>query len=149
MIGVKEIRRQMISHAATLGVFDEVLGHEPKSSLAGLWCGFWIVSAGPVRSSGLASVSAQVTIMARVAKSMLSEPQDSIDDDVFGAADQLMAAYSGAFTLGGLVRQVDLFGSQTPGLALTTGYVNQDGKVYRVADITVPMLVNDVWTEVS
>jgi len=58
-----------------------------------------------------------------------------------------MASYIGGFTLGGLVRDVDVNGEFGTPLEAVYGYVAIDGAMYRVATITIPVIVNDVWTQ--
>jgi hypothetical protein len=60
-----------------------------------------------------------------------------------------MAAYSGDFELGGNVRNVDLLGQASEGLTAQAGYLEQDGKLYRVMTINLPLIVNDVWNQVA
>jgi hypothetical protein len=133
------------SLALGLGQFQNVAGHEPKSAPTnGLNCAIWVESIKPVASSGLASVSGEVTFGLRVYKDFLSRPEDSTDPMVLTAACGLLAAYSGAFTFGGTVRNVDVMtaGAQA-------GYLNQDGRMFRVMDVTLPVVINDLWTEVA
>jgi hypothetical protein len=79
---------------------------------------------------------------------MLTMPQDGIDIDILSAVDQLYASYAGGFTLGGLIRNVDVFGALGPALSAKAGYLNQDGKLFRVMDVIVPMIISDLWDEV-
>lgn len=133
------------SQAMTLGLFERVNTHEPKNAPGlGLSCSIWVQSVKPVSSSGLASVSGEVTFHLRVYSSMLAEPQDSIDPEVMSAALTLMAAYAGAFTLGGTVRNVDVM--QT---TLEAGYLNQDHRIFRVMVVALPIIINDLWDEVA
>jgi hypothetical protein len=78
---------------------------------------------------------------------MLAEPQDDIDLNLALATHAVMSAITGDFTLGGLVRTVDLLGMTSEQLGGEAGYLNQDQKLYRVMVITVPCLVNDLWTQ--
>ncbi len=63
------------------------------------------------------------------------------------AVDELLTQYSGDFTLGGQVRDVDLLGAHSPGLMAEAGYINQDGKLMRIMTITLPIVVNDLWVQ--
>lgn len=139
------------SHALTLGVFDRCQQHEPKSAPGhGLSCAVWAQQIQPVpRVSGLAVTAARVEFCVRLYANMLREPQDGIDPALMGALDLLMAAYSGDFTLGGLVHMVDLLGAYGEPLAARAGYLSQDNRLYRVFDITLPCVVTDCWDQVS
>jgi hypothetical protein len=80
---------------------------------------------------------------------MLKEPQDMIDPQLMRAASSIMRRYHDDFDFGldPVVRNVDLLGSFGVALSLVTGYVEQDNVMMRIADITVPIIINDVWTQ--
>jgi hypothetical protein len=99
-------------------------------------------------SSGLASTSFRVTFNVRIYSSMLQEPQDAIDPTMLAAVDLLLADYIGSFTLGGLLREVDVRGIDGNPLRVDAGYLGQDGKMYRVLTISVPCVINDLYAEV-
>jgi hypothetical protein len=47
-----------------------------------------------------------------------------------------------------LVRNVDIFGEGAHGeLSAQSGYINQDGRLLRIIDITLPLVINDVWPQ--
>jgi hypothetical protein len=137
------------SHAMASAFFDGVNGMEPKGAPpdTGLTAAVWVQNLRPVPSSGLASSSMLFTLSVRLYGSMLAEPQDMIDPGMIAAVDSLMTAYSGDFTLGGLIRSIDLLGQHSEGLGGEAGYVSIDNKMFRVFTITVPMLVNDVYAQ--
>jgi hypothetical protein len=43
---------------------------------------------------------------------------------------------------------VDLIGQHSQGLRAKAGYVNQDSTVYRLMDVSLPLIVNDLYPEV-
>ncbi|MCR4340906.1 MAG: hypothetical protein NUW01_13585 [Gemmatimonadaceae bacterium] len=49
----------------------------------------------------------------------------------------------GEFDLGGTIRNVDAGGQYGTGLSARWGYVDVGGTMYRVADMTVPLVVDD------
>jgi hypothetical protein len=63
------------------------------------------------------------------------------------AVDLLLADYVGNFTLGGLLREVDIRGIDGNPLRVDAGYLTQDGKVFRVMTISVPLVINDLYAE--
>lgn len=148
-VGVVDVMDRVISHAQALGVFDTVNGHEPKSAPGnGLHCSVVVDRLGPARGgSGLTATTGLLTLLVRVMTSMLSEPQDDIDPGVLGACDVLLEAYSGDFELGGLVRCVDLLGQSGTALELRAGYIDIDNKKYRVMEIVMPLIIDDVWSQ--
>lgn len=139
------------SHAMTLGLFERVNTHEPKNAPAsGLVCAIWVQSIAPLgRASGLNATSGKVELRARIYTSMLAEPQDYIDPAVLAAASTLMAEYSDNLTLGGTVRNVDLLGQWGTPLSAVAGYVTIAGKIFRVMEVTLPIIINDLYAQVD
>ena len=137
------------SHAEATGLFELTVTTEPKSAPGkGLTAAIWFAGIGPVSAAaGLAAVAVRVTLMVRVLKPMLSQPYGQIDPDMMTATDTLLAAYCGAFTLGGQVRNIDLLGQHGVALEAKSGYVTIDRQMFRIVDITVPLIINDLWTE--
>lgn len=136
-------------HALSSGLFERVNSHEPKTSPGnGVHGAVWFVRAAPFqRGSGLASTTGVVTFMLRTYTPMIQEPQDDIDPAVLDVVDRMFAAYSGDFTLGGAVREVDLLGAAGVPMSAQAGYLPMDGMTYRTVDITLPLIVSDVWTQ--
>lgn len=140
------------THCATTGWFDRVSGHEPKNAPGkGLTAALWLDTLRPDGDlSGLAATTPRLTLNVRLYSPMLEEPQDGIDPNLVSAAHAVMAAITADYTLGGLVRNVDLLGmSATGGMGGEAGYLSQDGKLFRVVVITVPMILldSDAWSQ--
>ncbi len=146
-IGLQAILDVVNSYAAASGYFDRVAGHEPKNAPGnGISSATWVDRIGPLPAgSGLAATAALVVLNQRVYTNMLADPPDAIDPNLTAAVDSLMASYSGDFDLGGNVRNVDLLGAYSPGLSAQAGYLEQDGKLYRVMTITLPLVIDAVW----
>lgn len=140
----------LVSHAQLTGIFESVSSHEPKNApLNGLTCALWVQSIDPVLSSGLDQTSGRVTFNVRIYENMFSEPQDQIDIDVLAATCLLMNEYSGNFTLGGTVREIDLLGDNGDSLSAKAGFLNHDNRLFRVMDITLPVIINDMFGQVA
>lgn len=150
-LNILGITDAVVSHAMTSGRFETINGHEPKNapSTGGLTAAVWSERVTPVRSSGLDTLSVLLVFNVRIYASAVSEPPDAIDPDMLAAVDDLCAAYTGDFTLGGLVRHVDLLGIHGQPLDVRAGYLQQDGLLYRVLTISLPVIVNDLWEEVA
>jgi len=142
----------LTSFAASSGQFDSVTGHEPKAAPAptGVSCSVWVSDLRPIQSSGLASVSMRIEFTMRVYTSMLQEPQDGIDPRVLGATDAIFSALAGNFDIDvNGVRYIDVFGSDGEQLRAVAGFADQDGKKFRVMEVFVPVVLNDVYSEVA
>ncbi|WP_377271925.1 hypothetical protein [Peterkaempfera sp. SMS 1(5)a] len=149
-LDVQGIVDAVASHVLASGLFEQVNGHEPKAAPgSGLTAAVWVQRLGSVPSSGLASSSARLVLNVRAYSPLTQQPEDAIDPALTSAIDTLMAAYNGDFTLGGLARQVDVFGIHGIGLDAQAGYLEQDGAVFRVFTIVLPLIVNDLWEQVA
>ncbi len=149
MMDTSGIINAIVSHAMSTGLFDAVNGHEPKSAPgAGITCSIWAQRIGTA-SSGQAVTSARVQFNVRLYMPFRSQPEDSIDPAMISAVDVLMDAYAGDFTLGGLVRSVDLHGAEGTPFESSAGYVTYNQQPYRIYDITLPVVVNDTWNQES
>jgi hypothetical protein len=137
------------------GLFRKVNRHEPKSSpvtkvagQAGLVAAVWVQRVRPVLSSGLASTTALVVMQVRLYTSMLSEPADEIDPEMLTATSKLLQIFSGDFELDGNVRNIDLLGANGIPLEAQAGYLTISKEPLRIMDITLPLIVNDVWEQI-
>lgn len=139
------------SIAMQTGLFRSVNFHEPKVAPAGgVSLSVWANSIEPIAgASGLASTSGYVVVQARAYGNMLSKPEDDIDPRLMTAATTLLSAYSADFTLGGLVRNIDLLGMYGTKLGAQAGYVTIGQTMFRIMTITVPCVVNDMWTQTA
>ncbi|MFF7734263.1 hypothetical protein [Streptomyces sp. NPDC007984] len=143
---------RLASHAMSLGIFDRVNTHEPKNAPGrGLSCAIWVQRIDPAGTlSGLSSTTGRITFNVRCYTNMLQQPEDAIDPNLLRAVDALISAYSGDFTLGGTVRNVDLLGmGGSGGLYVEAGYLNMNERIYRLMTLWVPILVNDLWDQAA
>jgi hypothetical protein len=139
----------LISHAASSGYFDRVATHEPKNAPGkGLTAAIIAGPFGPARgASGLSLTTCLFVTKLRIFIHLNRQPADSIDADLMTAAAGLMAAYSNDFELDGLIRDVDLLAAFGTPLSAIPGYLEQDGTKFRIADITIPLVINDVFVQ--
>lgn len=150
-LDIRTILDAVETHALASGFFQTVNGHEPKSAPQnGLTAAVWVEQIGPARGgSGLDSTSTRLALFVRLYTPMVQQSEDAIDPDMMTALDALMAAYSGDFTLGGLVRAVDLLGAYGDPLSARAGYLTTSGAEFRVMTITLPLVVNDLWEQAA
>lgn len=149
-LDITTILARVQDHALTSGWFTEVNGEEPKSppDTSGLTAAVWVQEIGPaVGGSGLASTSIRLGLMVRLYAGLYTEPGDAIDPRMMQALDALLRSYSGDFTLDGTVREVDLLGQFGTALSSKAGYMVQGGTEFRVHDITLPLIISDLWDQ--
>ena len=141
----------LVSTALELGEFRSINFHEPKAAPgSGLRLALWVQSIEPIpMASGLASTSGYVVANARAYGNMLAKPEDDVDPRIMSAMAALIAAYSGDFTLGGTIRNIDLLGEYGQKLSAQAGYITIASAMYRIMTLTIPCIVNDMWTQVA
>lgn len=139
----------VVSHALTSGYFEAVNRHEPKSSPGnGLMAAVWVQHIVPLPAqSGLVATSGRVLMQVRLYSNMLAQPEDQIDPELVKACDVLFAAYSADFTLDGLANSVDLLGRHGVALSAQSGYLQVERGWYRILDIDVPLILDDIWSQ--
>lgn len=148
-LGVTAIIDAVASHAASLGVFSDTVPYEPRSAPgAGLTFGVWLGPITPVRArSGLAATSARVELAARIYLPDATEPKDDIDPRIADAIDTLFTALGTDIDLGG-DGELDLLGAYgTPLQTSPLGYMDIDGQLFRIAPLTIPVVVDNVWVQ--
>lgn len=156
-IDAQAITDALVTHAQLTGRFDAVNNYEPKSPPGNnLTCSIWVQSLAPYApASGLSATSAYLVMSVRIYTPMIGqsvEQNDQIDPVMLTATTELIASYSGEFTLAGLIRNIDLLGAGGQQLGAQAGYVQiggMGGGMYRIMTITVPMVINDAWEQVA
>lgn len=151
-IDSQDLVDRVASHAKKTGLFDRVANHEPKNKPGrGLTAAIWADAIEPARArAGLAATSARVVLKLRIYTNMLQDPQDLIDPSIMRATDKMFEALSGDFDLGDADRWIDLLGAtQGHPLSAQSGYINIDNMTFRVMTITVPIIVEEAWTQAA
>lgn len=139
----------VVDDAMTLGVFERVNGHEADSSPGtGVTADVWVMDLVPLAAaSGLAEVTALLPLKVRLYAPLSSVNRDVIDPQLLRALQLLFGQYAGGFTLGGLIQNVDVFGHYGIRMSAPFGYVEVNAVEYRCTTVTVPCIVDDLWTE--
>jgi hypothetical protein len=137
------------THAAASGHIERVAGHEPTNAPGGgITASVWLDRIRPVPGrSGLGSTSVLVVLQVRL-QIPLRGDLDDVDPLLAAAADDLMRAYTGDYTLGGQVVFVDLLGQTDARLEGQAGYLAAgDGQMFRVFTITLPVVIDDLFDQ--
>lgn len=150
MIDLAEFTGPILSRAQELGQFDRAYAYEPKAAPGqGLTIAVWWQRTRAIRSSPIRATSVLLVLQGRVYAPMLAEPQDATDARVLGGAHALIGALHTDLDLGGnlSVRDIDVLGANGFNFEAVAGYLQVDSTLYRVADVTIPIIVDDVWTQ--
>lgn len=147
-LDIQGILDVVCSHAMGTGYFEAVNQYESKQSPSnGISAAVWVDRVVPIRTSGLSETTVRLDLTVRLYSSTYIEPYDDIDPNLTLALDALMRAYCGDFEIGGQVRHVDIFGAYGNPLETRSGYMNLDGKEFRVFTIRLPLVIDDLWSQ--
>ena len=148
---IRAVYAAALSAARQLNIFEVVVAHEPKSKPSTVpACAVWTDHIVPVAGiSGLSATSGRLGLRARIYLNFLSKPEDRIDPELLRLTSTLFNAYSGGFTFGGTVMEIDLLGAHGEALSARTGYIHHDDTLFRVAECTIPVIISDLWTQVA
>lgn len=140
---------RLLDHAKALGVFEVARLTEFKSAPPNSLCfALWVQRLGPAPTgSGLSSTTALLRTTARIYFPMTHKPEAEIEPKVFGAASAYLGRINGDFTLGGLVRNIDILGEEGDAPTWEAGHVTIDNKPFRVADLNMNIVFNDSWEQ--
>ena len=130
-----------------LGLFTKVNLHEPKNAPGkGLVCVVFLDEIGPdLKGSGQNVTSGRVVFKARIFLPMLTSPEDMIDQNIGHAAGKVIEVLSGDIDLQDNVRYVDLLGATGTPLSAKGGYLTIGQTMFRIMDVTIPLIFNDIW----
>lgn len=150
MAGLKASFLAVADKVATADfAWENFLKHEPLSAPSGdgvTCCVFPGAPMSPITSSSsLTGADARIEIMVRLLRNAVAEPQDERETDLIDAYDAVMTVLLGAYTLGGTVRSVDVLGESGQLTTGNWGYVQIDQTVFRMVEISVPLMVNECW----
>lgn len=147
---INDLYAAVISPCKKTGAFRSVIEFEPKAAPVDLPAlALWWSGIGPARGvSGLAATSARVEFKGRIYANGLARPESKVDPLLTTLVSQLFTVFTGGFTLGGEVMEVDLLGAYGEPLSAEAGYIQHDGHHFRVAECTVPLIVDGLWVQV-
>jgi hypothetical protein len=154
MAGLGNAYGSLLDLVAGIGLGNEVIDHEPLSAPDGegvIACVFPSDPMGPLaESSGLAAADARLVLTVRLMYDAMVQPQGVMprgrEIELLEAFDRLMDALCADLTLGGDARSIDVLGESGEGLAGQFGYATIDRTTFRIVDVTVPVMINNVWT---
>lgn len=149
-LDIQSILDNVASHVLSTGHVDAVLGYVSKQSPAnGITAAIYVERINPIKSSGLNNTSIRLELEMQIYSSTYQEPYDGIDANLTLAVDAVFTNFIGDLDLGSGARHIDVFGAYGKGLEVRSGYMNLDGKEYRVFQIVIPIVVDDVWSQTA
>lgn len=159
-LDLKTLNQAILTHAGVSGQVDYVFGAPAEKTVGnGVSFELYLSTIQPYAAgSGLASVA--VVVVQNVVLAMNDDPghvddiaREDIDPRMAEAADAMCRIYANHFTLGGLIRNVDIFGAAGQGsLGARAGWAYKggpEGPRRRIMAITLPMIINDLWDEAA
>lgn len=142
---------ELDSLCAATGYFKQTITFEPKRAPdAEMAAATWFERYRPsFTGSGLQGTTAVLHFNTRLYTNMLQEPPGAIDPSLMVALDTVLTSIHADLTLGGNVRNIDVFGENGQPLEAVSGYLDIDGTMFRIVDIKIPCIVNDAHTQTA
>lgn len=138
---------KLVDHALSTGHFDAVNTHEPDNAPGnGITANVVMDTITPV-PGGLATTSCRVAFIMALMYPTTVLPRDASEPYLIKALDAVMGRLTGDLRLDDTVRMIDLLGAHGDGLEAIAGYTKIQEQVYRVMELTIPLIVNDVWVQ--
>ena len=139
------------SAAQKLNIFEVVYRFEPKAAPVSMPAyAIWVDHIVPVAGvSGLSATAGRLSLRGRIYKNFLGKPEDRIDPELLALTSALLGAYSGGFTFGGTVMEIDLLGAHGEALSARAGFIHHDSHLFRVAECTIPVIIDSLWNQVA
>lgn len=121
---------------------------DDSPSTTTLTCAVFLNYIGPdPNSSGQATTNGRVVFMARVFSGVMTRPASDIDKIIGHAAARIIQELSADIDLGGNAMYVDLLGATGTPLSAQGGYLQVGSVKYRIMDVTIPIIFNDIWNQ--
>jgi hypothetical protein len=143
MFDVTNSMRVVESALQATGRFTNVQIGEPKAVVDGdgFVAGVFMDHADVVDLSLSTSTELHV-LTVRIYKNALAEPQDYWEIELSKIVNAISDLFYGDFTLGGEVESIDFGGRYGGRYAAMWAYGDVNGPIFRVADITLPLIVH-------
>lgn len=139
----------LTDHAERLGVFDIVMEGDPVGLPGDQMVLSWNADSGrPERTmSGLAATSILLTVIGRTFISNKVSPMAGLERKLLVVVDTVMESFHAQIQLGETDMHVDVLGQSGVDLRWQAGFVPVDDELYRVVDITIPVIITDMYAQ--
>lgn len=146
-LDIDTLLSKLVSHALSTGHFDSVNTHEPDNAPGnGITANVVLDTITPV-PGGMATTSCRVAFFMTMMYPAEAQPRDDTEPYLIKALDAVMGRLTGDLRLDNTVRMIDLLGAHGDGLEALAGYTKIQEQVYRIMELTIPVIVNDVWVQ--
>lgn len=114
---------------------------EPKSPLSSRFTAAIFMDSVSIPGTVLAALEEVHVVTLRVYDDMLREPTSDIELELSLVLSDLMNDLAGDFSLGDTIRAIDVAGMYGTPMGARWGYLEMSGKMYRIVDVTLPLIV--------
>ena len=123
-------------------LFAHVRIGEPKSAPSERFTAAIFMQSVSVPEVPLAETTEVHTVTIRIYDNMTREPQEDVEFEMAKVTSRVMRDLAGEFDLGGIIRNIDVAGQYGVSLGARWAFLDIDGTIFRICDITVPMIVD-------
>jgi len=117
---------------------------EPKSPPGeGLTATVFMDRAGVAELTLGGKTIEQHVVTLRIYLNMLAEPQEDVELTLAKVVQEVISDLLGDYDLGATIRNVDAAGQYGTSVGTAWGYVDVGGVMFRIADVTLPLVVDD------
>lgn len=142
------ILNKMVTHIKTTGRIKNVVKHDPLSNVPFGTVSVIIRRIFPTpETSSLRKTGVAIVFSIAIYANDMAEPRDGAETELLNIFDSIMALFNRDFKLGGAIHSIDFFGRSGVSVDANMGRIEIDKKLYRVLDITLPVLIFDTWTQ--
>lgn len=78
----------------------------------------------------------------RIYRNTLNDPEEQVETDLADAMSKFMTDIEGDWQLGGAIHHIDTSGAISSGVSGTWGYLDVGGTMFRVIDVSLPLVVD-------
>lgn len=131
------------SYLAASGYFQSTQVGEPKKPPEAEFSASVFMSRVSVVELTLNSTIEVHVPTVRIYRQMFAEPEENIEFDLGRIISQVSSDLLGEYDLGATIRNVDAGGQHGTPLSAQWGYLDVGGTMFRIVDMTVPLIVDD------
>ena len=138
---IKATLQAITSYLAASGYVKVARLGEPKAPPENVTAAVFMSSVA-VAQLTLGTTIEQHVVTIRLYRNMLDESAD-VELELARIVSEISSDLLGEFDLGATIRNVDAGGQYGTGLSTRWGYVDVGGTMFRVADMLIPLVVDD------